>query len=101
MAARRGTVQSGDMKPNHAVLRSAATFFVVVFTSSLTIASSNAGSRIGFRDDNGITGGAIAARHGADDPANHNLGDDRGRHSGRGMSGRNGADDPANHNLGD
>jgi hypothetical protein len=35
-----------------------------------------------------------ANRHGADDPANHNAGDDR---RGRGR----GADDPANHNAGD
>jgi hypothetical protein len=35
------------------------------------------------------------AKHGADDPANHDVGDDRGRR--HGGSGRGGADDPAGH----
>jgi hypothetical protein len=46
----------------------------------------------------------IVARGGADDPAGHNAGDDRGRGRGKDnavMRQRQGADDPAGHNAGD
>ena len=50
-----------------------------------------------------VRGRENEARHGADDPANHNVGDDRGgmRAETRNLLGRGGADDPANHDIGD
>lgn len=39
----------------------------------------------------------ILAKHGADDGANHDVGDDRGRRGKKGGKGRGGADDGPNH----
>ena len=49
------------------------------------------------------TPAAAFAKHGADDPAGHNQGDDHGGRRGRTtlVQNRKGNDDPAGHNQGD
>jgi hypothetical protein len=60
----------------------------------------------------GSIGGTALAKNGADDPAGHNRGDDRGakvervhhkrhRHHARAHAARHGADDGPNHDKGD
>jgi hypothetical protein len=86
------------MQLNHSFRHLSSTIFLAATIASLGLSSTQAGSFIGFRDGNAnaafvnssegtkITqttktpSGPSLNRHGADDPANHDLGDDRGRH---------------------
>ena len=75
------------MKTKYSVLRSALCVLALAVTSVLAIATSQAGSQVGFRDQPVLTPQTNAVgvnRHGADDPPNHDKGDDHGRHHGPG-----------------
>jgi hypothetical protein len=89
------------MKTKHSVLQLVVALFSMAVISALTTSTSQAGSQVGFRDvvtsarqisptplpkiQPVVTPQINAAgvnRHGADDPANHDKGDDRGHHGG-------------------
>jgi hypothetical protein len=90
--------QRNGMKIKHAVLSSAATFFVTALTFVSTAQAGGAGARSNgparVSPGNGgnntqpivspSSSSARTNRGGADDPANHDVGDDRGRHRGGG-----------------
>jgi hypothetical protein len=91
------------MKSNHSFRHLSSAFVLAATIACLSLSSTYAGSFIGFRDGNpnaaSREGTKIAEttkspsgpslnRHGADDPANHDLGDDRGRHHHRGAGHR-------------